>query len=245
MHIELERPEVSAPLQPSMPPCETCSISISDDVYLTNLLPSDLYAAHGGGSATAADSLRVPSGQSVPLPWRWQKSPAGGPRIALGLSAQTTAQTAQRLQSFQTEHKAADASPTGQRAGPAASADPRTSRARGAGAAPSLASSFADFLEGQASGSGGPGAQPWGSEWQSGASEGVIDLSRHRGRRTLVVLHGSDGQVSSRTSQPADAPPSVALSRQQGALRHPFATGPISYSGSGPCKREIFMGRCD
>ena len=229
-----------------MPPCETCSISISDGVYLSNLLPSDLFAAHSGGSTPAAAPLCIPSSQSQPLPWRWQKSQAGGPRIALGLSAQ---QAAQRLQSGGAEDKAepwaVDAYPAGQRAGPVAPAEPKTSRARGAGAAPSLASSFADFLEGQASSSGGPPAQPRGSEQQSGVSEGVIDLSLHRGRRTLIVLCGCDGQVSSRASQPAGAPPLLALSRHQGALRHPSATGPISYCGSNPYKGAIFMGRCD
>ena len=217
IHITLEGPEVSAPLQPSTPRCETCSISISDGVYLSNLLPSDLYAAHGSGSAPAADPLCVPSGQSRPLPWRWQKSPAGGPCIALGLSAQSTAQAAQLLQSSgaedQAEACAANASPTGQRAGPAARAEPKASCARGAGDAPSLASSFADFLEGQASSSAGPPAQPWGSEWQSGVSEGAIDLSLHRGRRTLIVLRGSDGQVGLRASRHAAAPSFSALER--------------------------------
>ena len=242
MQISLEGRDFSAPLQPSTPACETCSISISDGVYLSNLLPSDLYAAHSGESAPAADSLCVLSGQSAPLSWRWQKSTAGGPCIALGLSAQSTAQVAQLLQSGRAKDSAeawaANASPTWQRAGPAAPAEPETSSARGAGAAPSLASSFADFLEGQASSSRGPPAQPWGSEWQSGASEGIIDLSVHRGRRTLIVLRGSDGQVGSCASQPAGAPPSVALSRQQGAPRHPSVT--ILYCGSGPCKRELF-----
>ena len=182
-----------------MPPCETCSISISDGVYLSNLLPSDLYAARGSKSAPTADPLCVSSGQSAPLPWQWQKSPAGGPRIALGLSQQSTAQVAQLLQSGGAEAKAevwaADTAPTGQRAGQAAQAQPDISRARGARAAPSLANSFADFLEGQAGSSGGQAAQPRASEWDSAISGGVIDLSLHRGRRTLIVLRGSDSQV--------------------------------------------------
>ena len=202
-----------------MPPCETCSISISDGVYLSNLLPSDLYAAHGSGHTLAAESLCVPSGQSRPLPWHWQKSPAGGPRIALGFSAQSTEQAAQRLQHGGAEDSAeawaAETTPTGQRAGPAAPAEPRTSPAWGAGVVSSLASSFADFLEGHASSRGGPPAQPWGSERQSGVSEGVIDLSLHRGRRTLIMLRGSDGQVRSRASQHAAAPPSLSSERHQ------------------------------
>ena len=159
----------------------------------------------------------MPGGQSAPLPWRWQKGPAGGPCITLGLCAQSAAQAAQRLQSSGAGEKvgvwAADAALAGQRAVPAAPAQPGILRARGAGAAPSLANSFADFLEGQTGSSRGLEAQPWASEWHSGVSDGIIDLSLHRGRRTLVALRGSDGQVGSHTLQRAAALPSSALTR--------------------------------
>ena len=189
-------------MQPSTASCETTTIVISPGVYLSNLSSSDLFVAQVSRElSTSEEPTSVPSGQSKPLPWTWHKIEASGPRVALGLSRQGCAQA---LQSFHCSARFREANAMATRAGPLQQQLDTQCRKSAEGshstepaAASSLAESFVSFLQAQA---GEKSAAALDAQRPAGLADdnpGIINLIQHQGRRTLIVLQGESGQVSS------------------------------------------------
>ena len=189
-------------MQPSTASCETTTIVISPGVYLSNLSSSDLHVAQVSRELSISEEPTcVPSGQSKPLPWTWHKFGGPGPRVALGLSRQGCAQALQSLH-CSARFGAADALAKG--AGPLqqqletqSQAAAEDSQSTAPAAASSLAESFVSFLQAQA---GEKSAAALDAQRPAGLADshpGIINLIQHQGRRTLIVLRGENGQVSS------------------------------------------------
>lgn len=194
VQVQLESRPDTVPAEDDSGPCETCTVVITPGVYLSNLSSSDLHATHSSSSAPAAPAS-LPSGQSQPLPWAWQKRGDSGPLIALGLSREDCARAATHPPDSTDAIAAAAPANMQLLGGTVAAAKQGAAPLRGDAAAPSLAESFVSFLESQAGTKRSTAAVFGRPAWPAAPQPGVINIMRHQGRRIPIVLQGSDGQV--------------------------------------------------
>ena len=189
-------------MQPSTASCETTTVVISPGVYLSNLSSSDLYVAQVSRELSISEEPTcVPSGQSKPLPWTWHKIGPSGPRVALGLSRQGCAQALQSLHCsawFRAGNAtAAGAGPLQQQLDTQSKAGAEGSHSTEPAAASSLAESFVSFLQAPAGEKSAAALDAQRPARLADDSPGIINLIQHQGHRTLIVLRGENGQVSS------------------------------------------------